>query len=198
MTIQFVASQNLELVVSDQSIPISYYLRQPQRIVYAAAASTQVMALGNDRYRFQILPLKFLHLQLIPSVDLHVWVDRQNILHIQSEACEIEGIEMFRDRLQLNLEGSLQSDLHHGKPGLSGVANLQVEVNLPPPFNLMPRSIVEATGNGLLASVLMTIKQRLMRHLVADYRQWARMQLEQLHPTTLPPDAPLIMSQNSK
>ncbi|MEB3293775.1 MAG: DUF1997 domain-containing protein [Synechococcales bacterium] len=190
MTIQFVASQILELPVPDQSIPISVYLRQPQRIVYAAAASTQVEPLGSDRYRFQILPLKFLNLQLIPSVELRVWVDRDNVLLIQSEACEIAGIEMFRDRFDLNLQGRLQADLLQGKPGLKGVANLQVDVNLPPPFSLMPRSILEATGNGLLASVLMTIKQRLMRHLVADYRQWARMQLEQMQ-TSPSPLAPI-------
>jgi hypothetical protein len=31
---------------------------------------------------------------------------------------------------------------------------------------------LETTGNGLLKSVLLTIKQRLLHHLLADYRHW--------------------------
>jgi hypothetical protein len=33
--------------------------------------------------------------------------------------------------------------------------------------------MLETTGNGLLKSVLMRIKQKLMSQLISDYRQWA-------------------------
>jgi hypothetical protein len=33
--------------------------------------------------------------------------------------------------------------------------------------------MLETTGNGLLKSVLMRIKQKLMNQLISDYRQWA-------------------------
>jgi hypothetical protein len=45
-------------------------------------------------------------------------------------------------------------------------------VDIPHPFSLTPKSILETTGNGLLKSVLLTIKQRLLHHLLADYRHW--------------------------
>jgi len=50
---------------------------------------------------------------------------------------------------------------------------LEVGVEMPPLFWLTPKPILEATGNGLLKSVLLTIKQRLMYQLLLDYRQWA-------------------------
>ncbi len=49
-------------------------------------------------------------------------------------------------------------------------------VELPPPFSFTPKSILETTGNGLLKSVLLTIKQRLLRQLLVDYRRWVELQ----------------------
>jgi hypothetical protein len=46
-------------------------------------------------------------------------------------------------------------------------------VDVPMPLALTPKPFLEATGNGLLKSVLLTVKQRLMHHLLADYRAWA-------------------------
>ena len=51
-------------------------------------------------------------------------------------------------------------------------------VELPPPFTLTPKAILETTGNGLLKSVLLTIKQRLMHQLLLDYHQWANAETE--------------------
>jgi Protein of unknown function (DUF1997) len=59
---------------------------------------------------------------------------------------------------------------------LKGKANLEVLVELPPPFSFMPRPMLEAAGNGLLLSVLTTIKQRLLTQLLLDYRHWASAQ----------------------
>ncbi|MGB7379631.1 MAG: DUF1997 domain-containing protein, partial [Rivularia sp. (in: cyanobacteria)] len=53
---------------------------------------------------------------------------------------------------------------------------LEVQVELPPPFSFTPKSILETTGNGLLKSVLLTIKQRLLRQLLVDYRHWVELQ----------------------
>jgi hypothetical protein len=56
---------------------------------------------------------------------------------------------------------------------LKGKADLEVQVELPPPFWLTPKPILEATGNALLKSVLVSVKQRLMSQLLSDYRRWA-------------------------
>jgi hypothetical protein len=53
---------------------------------------------------------------------------------------------------------------------------------------------LEATGNGLLRSVLLTIKQRLMHQLLSDYRTWAvdqREQVAQARRSLLSPNTPI-------
>ena len=62
---------------------------------------------------------------------------------------------------------------------LQGRADLEVQVDIPPPFSFTPKPILEATGNALLKSVLITIKQRLLHQLLADYRCWVTTQMSE-------------------
>jgi len=53
---------------------------------------------------------------------------------------------------------------------------LLVQVDLPPSLVFMSRTLVQATGNALLKSVLTTMRQRLERQLIQDYYRWVKAQ----------------------
>ncbi|MCY7392149.1 MAG: DUF1997 domain-containing protein [Leptolyngbyaceae cyanobacterium CAN_BIN12] len=193
MDIQFSASQSVDIPVVEQPVPIQHYLRQPQRLINALAGSSQIEILGNDLFRLKMRPLKFLLLSVQPTVDMRVWIESDDVVRLQSVRCEIRGIEYIDQRFSLNLTGRLQvmnqvvNDQKTTR--LKGKANLEVLVELPPPLWFTPKSILETTGNGLLKSVLLTIKQRLVYQLLSDYRNWAIAQLEDgmpNQPSTLP------------
>lgn len=173
MHTQFVADQTVDMVVPEQPIPIQHYLRQPQRLVRALADSSRIEQLSEEYFRLKMRPLSFMTLSIQPTVDLKVWAASDGTVRLQSVACEIRGIEYINDRFSLNLIGKLAPYQHNDKTFLKGIANLEVQVELPPPFWLTPKPLLEATGNGLLKSVLLTIKQRLMHQLLSDYCQWA-------------------------
>ena len=97
-------------------------------------------------------------------------------ISLASVSSEIRGIEYINQRFQLDLQGNLSSYEKDGNTRLKGIVNLEVKVELPPPFSFTPKPILEATGNGLLKSVLLTIKQRLLRQLLVDYRRWVELQ----------------------
>jgi Protein of unknown function (DUF1997) len=184
MDIRFTSSQAVELVVPDYPIHIANYLRQPQRVVKALAASSQIDPLSEDLYRLSMRPLKFMSLSLQPVVDMRVWADSDAIIQVQSVNCNLRGMEYVNDKFQLILKGELYPTQVHGATYLKGLANLAVEVELPPPFNLTPRPILETAGNGLLVSVLSTIKHRLMNQLIADYKAWAIAQANLAKPSS--------------
>ncbi|PZV17162.1 MAG: hypothetical protein DCF22_04090 [Leptolyngbya sp.] len=189
MDIQFLASQSVDIPVVEQPVPIQHYLRQPQRLINALAGSSQIELLGNDIFRLKMRPLKFLMLSLQPTVDMRVWVESEGVVRLQSVDCEIRGIEYINQRFSLNLTGRLQVVNDAKVTRLKGKADLEVLVELPPPLWFTPKSILETTGNGLLKSVLLTIKQRLVYQLLLDYRTWAIAQLEDAilnQPGTLP------------
>lgn len=170
---RFTACQTVEMAVSEQPIPIHHYLRQPQRVVSALAASSQIELLGDELFRLKMRPLNFMTLTMQPIVDLHVWAASDGTVHVQSVGCEIRGVDYINQRFKLSLVGRLQPHQSNGATILKGKADLEVQVDVPPPIAFTPRPILEATANGLLKSVLLTVKQRLMHHLLADYEAWA-------------------------
>jgi len=186
MYTRFTASQVVEMAVSEQPIPIQHYLRQPQRVVTALAASSQIEPLGGDRFRLKMRPLSFMMLTIQPIVDLRVWAESDGTVYVQSIGCEIRGVEYINQRFKLNLVGKLQPHQLHGATVLKGKADLEVQVDVPPPLDFTPKPFLETTGNGLLKSVLLTIKQRLMHHLLADYTTWAMSNLAEVPVTASP------------
>lgn len=173
MNTQFVASQSVEIVVPEQPVPIQHYLRQPQRLVHAIADQNRIKQLNSEHFRLEMRPLSFMSLNFQPTVELKVWADADGTVHLSSVGCEIRGLDYINQRFALNLRGKLYPYQHKNITYLKGRADLSVSVDIPLPFSLTPKPILETTGNGLLKSVLVTIKQKLMHQLLFDYRQWA-------------------------
>ena len=178
MNTQFTASQSVDMIVPDHQVPIQHYLRQPKRLVKALVDPTRLEQLGEDCFRLKMRPLQFLMLTLQPTVDLKVVVKPDGTLYLKSQRCEIRGIEYINQRFSLNLVGKLYPIHAQGVTYLKGQADLEVNVELPPSLWFTPKPMLEATGNGLLKSVLLTIKQRLIHNLLADYHHWSAEQME--------------------
>jgi hypothetical protein len=179
MLTKFTASQPVEIAVPEQPIPIQHYLRQPQRLVNALVDQKRIQQLSEEVFRLKMRPLSFMSLSIQPTVDMRVWAESNGTIYLRSVGCEIRGFEYINQRFSLNLRGYLSP--YQSKTGtrLEGRADLEVQVDLPPPFSLTPKPILETTGNGLLKSVLLTVKQRLLHHLLADYRQWVISQTQE-------------------
>ncbi|MDY7003498.1 MAG: DUF1997 domain-containing protein [Cyanobacteriota bacterium] len=173
MITRFTASQSVNIPVVEQQVPIHHYLRQPKRLVNALVDPTRLEQLDKDSFRLKMRPLHFMMLTIQPTVDIRVWASANGTIYLKSEGCEIRGVEYINQRFALNLVGILQTYQIKGVTHLKGKADLEVKVELPPPLWLTPLPVLETTGNGLLKSVLMTIKQRLTHQLLADYHQWA-------------------------
>lgn len=173
MLVRFTASQSVEIPIPEQRVPIEHYLRQPRRLVNALVDPSRLEQLSEDCFRLKMRTLKFLNLSIQPTVDMRVRASSRGTIYLRSQGCEIRGIDYIDRRFSLNLAGILESRQINGETYLKGHADLQVEVELPAPLQLTPKPIIESTGNGVLKSVLLTIKQRLTHHLLEDYLQWA-------------------------
>lgn len=173
MYTKFKARQSVEIAVPEQKVPIQHYLSQPRRLVNALVDPTRMEQLSEDCFRLKIRPLDFMMFKIQPTVDMKVWVQGDGDIHLKSVGCDLGGIELLTRRFHLDLRGGLFPHQRNGETYLNGKANLEVQVELPPPLGLTPKSLLETTGNGLLKNVLLTIKQRLMQQLLLDYRQWA-------------------------
>jgi Protein of unknown function (DUF1997) len=198
MDTSFRAKQSVDIAIPEGPMLIQPYLQQSIRIVNALtsldrpsldhkgassqapssqAPSSQVEILGGDLFRLKLRPLKFLALTLQPIVDMRVWTAADDVLHVQSVACEILGLEQFNNPpFELDLIGELYPLAVRGKMHLRGQIALTVKAEMPMPIALTPKPVLEATGNAIMLGVLTTMKQRLLKNLIADYRDWVNTQ----------------------
>ncbi len=182
MVAEFHASESVSISVPVHSVPIAHYLRQPQRLVNAITAKSRVEALedrpnqeGHRFFRMKMQPLNFLHIKIQPTVDMDVWADVNDSVYLRSIGTQIRGTDWIDQRFALKLAGKITPNIdRHGRTKLVGRVDLKVSVVMPPIFFLTPPIVIEVTGNSLLKSVLVAMKQRLMQRLVADYVVWAK------------------------
>jgi Protein of unknown function (DUF1997) len=171
--VKFTANRSVEIAVPTHSIPIQHYLRQPHRLVRSLVDPNRIQQISDDEFCLTMRTLSFLGFDLQPTVYLRVWAEADGTVRIVSTKCEIRGIDYIDRRFSLDLIGELSPRQHQGQTDLEGYADLQIQVELPPPLSFMPRSIVESAGNSLLKSILSTFEQRLMHQLLGDYVAWA-------------------------
>ncbi|ABG49935.1 conserved hypothetical protein [Trichodesmium erythraeum IMS101] len=180
MICKFTASQSVDIPVVEQKVPIQHYLRQPKRLVNALVDPTRLEQLDQNCFRLKMRPLHFMMLSIQPTVDMRLWSSTKGKIYLKSDRCEIRGVEYINQRFNLNLVGILDTLELKGVTHLKGQADLEVKVELPPPLLLTPLPVLETTGNSLLKSVLMTIKQRLTHQLLLDYYKWANDETQDL------------------
>jgi hypothetical protein len=192
MATRFTASQSVEIAVPKQPIPIQHYLRQPQRLVHALVDPNRIEQLSEEIFRLKMRPLSFFSLSIQPTVDMRVWAESNGTIYLRSISCQILGIEYINQRFALNLKGYLSPSQLSTGTRLLGKADLEVQVELPAPLSFTPKPILEATGNGLLKSVLLTVKQRLLHQLLADYRRWVSIQTQEQELADDSPELPVL------
>jgi hypothetical protein len=172
---EFHASQNLRLRVPNEAIPIEHYLRQPQRLVQAITDPRRIEVIGDGVYRLSLRPLQFLGISIEPTADLQVRSQADGSLQLESVGCEVKGpdyLSFVNDSFGMALQGTLTPHRHDRYTELQGRADLQIHIELPPPIRFMPAPMLDSAGKTLLSGILSTIKHRIERQLVEDYRAW--------------------------
>ncbi|MEL7224059.1 MAG: DUF1997 domain-containing protein [Cyanobacteria bacterium P01_D01_bin.36] len=174
--VRFSASQSVTIAVPTQPLSVEDYLSEPERLVYALVEDSQVEILEANLFRVKVRPIKFLSFNIQPVCDIEVWLEGETV-RLRSNRCEIENYEAFNEKFSLNMQGYLLSQSiakgDEQSKNLRGQANLIVSVDLPQALKFTPKPLLERTGNSLLNGILITLKQRLMRQLIANYCAWA-------------------------
>lgn len=181
----FHASQALNLQVPNEVIPIEHYLRQPQRLVQAITDPRRIEPLEPEVYRLSLRPLQFLSISVEPTADLRVWVLNDGTLCLEAIRCEVRApdyLSYVNDSFSMGLKGTLKPSRHQSYTKLLGEANLTIQLELPPPLKFMPAPVLDAAGRTFLAGILMTMKSRIERNLVSDYRAWVEQNYTCLSP----------------
>ena len=168
MPLSFRARQHLDLPIAEESERLRAYLHEHDRVVKALLDPSQLTALTPDRYLYTVTTLQVFQLYVKPVVSLEV-DEVGGKLRIRALDADLEGLGLVDD-FQLNLEALLEATPR----GLQGEAMLSVEVSQPSLLRLIPKRVLESTGESILNGILLTIKGRVGRQLVADFQAWSK------------------------
>jgi hypothetical protein len=183
----FQAYQTLCLRVPNEAVPIEHYLRQPQRLVQAITDPRRIEPLDGGVYRLSLRSLQFLGINVEPTADLKVWSTADGTLNLESVQCQVRGpdyLSFVNESFGMTLRGTLKPQRQDNHTELTGRADLGIHIELPVPIKYMPDPMLDRAGKAFLNGILMTIKHRIERQLVEDYRAWVAATLQRTEGTT--------------
>ncbi len=174
--VRFYAAKSVEISISPAPLPIGEYLSNSERLVYALIDPKRVSVVGKDRFQFKIKPVRFMMLNLEPESVVEITSNEAGEVLVYSDTCKLRHQEFFNRHFIFKLEGVLAA--RPDNSGVSGNAELEIKIDLPSAFRLTPKPLLESTGSAILSGILATIKQRLQKQLIRDYRAWTEEQLK--------------------
>ncbi len=168
MPLAFEARQKLDLPITENADRLPDYLLQQERVVGAMLDASKLTPLGEGSYRYNVTSFKVFQLEVNPVVSIAA-VNSQGKLRMHATDSELDGLGLVDDFV-LKLDATLEATMN----GLEGEALLGVTVSPPPLLKLIPRQVLESTGQSILSTILLGIKARVRKQLVDDFSEWCK------------------------
>ncbi len=166
MPLAFQARQKLDLPVGINAERLPAYLLQQERVVGAMLDPKKLTPLGPGSFRYTVTSFKVFQLEVNPVVSIGV-VNTEGKLKMHATESELDGLGLVDD-FELSLDATLEATSR----GLEGQALLGVTVSQPPLLKLIPKQVLESTGHSILNGILLGIKARVGKQLLADFSKW--------------------------
>ena len=168
MNLAFEARQKLDLPVKANVDLLPAYLLEQERVVGAMLDHKKLTPLGPGSFRYTVTSFKVFQLQVNPVVSIGV-ENSEGKLRMYATDSELDGLGLVDD-FELSLEATLLST----PQGLEGEAVLGVTVSQPPLLKLIPKQVLESTGQSILTGILLGIKARVSQQLLEDFSKWCK------------------------
>lgn len=170
------------------SISLASYMQLPAE-QYDALDPTLIQPLGGNRFRLQVPRLALFNVWVQPTVDVAVTnaTGPPPRVLLQGERCKLDGSPLVQrmhldQRFELHFQTQLtwtsgsegpSTPSPRGKGSITADLDVEVFTEVIPPFDLLPRSVLEGTCNAVLRTLIGTLLPVFLGRLSADYERWA-------------------------
>ncbi|KAJ9510944.1 hypothetical protein QJQ45_027829 [Haematococcus lacustris] len=143
---------------------------------------------GYKRYEIQVPRMALFDLWLAPRAQATVSLEElqnngspSSRITIQGQDCVLHGsshVEQFslNDRFNLDVNISFQSEqaANSQTARLTTDGRIGIQIDIPPPFSMMPKPVLEGAGNTALQSTLGLLLGAVVKSMTSDYPKWAQ------------------------
>lgn len=168
---------------ANEGVSLSDYMRLPveQYVCLALPLDAHLERINtpssssNNLFALTVPPVSFFHLSVSPKVYCNVTQDFNSVV-IESNECILSGspyVESLNGCYKFHIRTVFKWEDRPGHKVISSTSKLHVAVDPPPPFDRIPRPILERTGALAMNTAINIIEREFVKSLSLDYRNWA-------------------------
>nr|XP_023883501.1 uncharacterized protein LOC111995795 [Quercus suber]POE71555.1 uncharacterized protein CFP56_12782 [Quercus suber] len=174
---RFVARRKESVTVRQLERPLIEYMRLPAS-QYSVLDAERIERVDENTFRCYIYRIKFFAFEVCPVLLVRV-EEQPNGCCIRLLSCKLEGSPMVAEQND-KFEASMVNQVSCGSNQSSSLVQqltsdtvIEVSIEIPSAFSLIPVQAIESTGTQVLEQVLRIMLPRFTAQLVKDYQAWA-------------------------
>ncbi|KAL3520793.1 hypothetical protein ACH5RR_018942 [Cinchona calisaya] len=174
---RFVARRRESVSVRQLQRPLSEYMSLPAS-QYSVLDAERIERVDESTFRCYVYRMKFFAFEVCPVLLVKV-EEQPNGCCIKLLSCKLEGSPIVvaqNDKFDASMENKVTCDTTKRDSAvqqLTSDAVIEVSIEVPFPFQAIPKQAIESTGTQVLERILGIMLPRFMAQLVKDYQAWA-------------------------
>ncbi|KAG2554785.1 uncharacterized protein SYNPCC7002_A1590-like [Panicum virgatum] len=172
---RFIARRSESVSVQQLSRPLAEYMSLPAS-QYSVLDAERIERVDDSTFRCYVYRFRFFALEVCPV--LLVRVDEEpNGCCIRLLSCKLEGsplVEAQNDKFSASMVNRVFcSSTLQDVQQLTSDTTIEVTIDIPFPFRVIPVTAIESSGRQVLEQLLGVVLPRFLKQLVTDYQAWA-------------------------
>ncbi|CAI9091219.1 OLC1v1026184C1 [Oldenlandia corymbosa var. corymbosa] len=174
---RFVARRRETVTVQQLQRPLSEYMSLPAS-QYSVLDAERIERVDDNTFRCYVYRFKFFSFEVCPVLLVRV-EEQPNGCCIKLLSCKLEGSPIVvaqNDKFDASMENKITCDSTKGNSQVQELASdavIEVSIEIPFPFQAIPKQGIESAGTQVLEQILRIMLPRFMAQLVKDYQAWA-------------------------
>lgn len=164
---------------------VAAWLSDERRVALSIWDEALTKEMGDNVYRLQVMELRFVTLQLAPTVDCKMWTrndasdDGSPVFSLQSVSFDprlqiLPGIQVSAQSLGIVIEVVGELRPTQDGMGVTGRITFQTSGELPPPMRILPEAVLKAASDTINETVSRFAVQSFQRGATAKYADFRR------------------------
>ncbi|KAF7820205.1 uncharacterized protein G2W53_025660 [Senna tora] len=174
---RFVARRRESITVQQLERPLIEYMRLPAS-QYSVLDAERIERVNDNTFRCYVYRIKFFSFEVCPVLLVRV-EEQPDGCCIKLLSCKLEGSPIVAaqndkfDALMVNRISCDSSSKNSLEQQLTSDTIIEVTIEIPFAFQLIPMETFESAGTQVLEQILRVMLPRFMAQLVKDYKAWA-------------------------
>ncbi|KAG2729723.1 hypothetical protein I3843_01G257700 [Carya illinoinensis] len=174
---RFVARRRESVSVRQLQRPLIEYMSLPAS-QYSVLDAERIERVDENTFRCYIYSIKFFAFEVCPVLLVRV-EEQPNGCCIRLLSCKLEGspiVAAQNDKFDASMVNRIScgsNQINSLAQRLTSDAVIEVSIEIPLAFRVIPVQAIESTGTQVLEQILRLMLPRFMAQLVKDYQAWA-------------------------